>query len=43
MRAQTVGLVKQAVGQKVRAYVLVNNRTDGECAADCAGVGGDAQ
>ena len=29
MRAQTVGLVKQAVGQKVRAYVLVNNRTEG--------------
>ncbi len=29
MRAQTVELVKKAVGQKVRAYVLVNNRSEG--------------
>ena len=29
MRAQTVDLVKKAVGQKVRAYVLVNNRSEG--------------
>ncbi len=29
MRAETVELVKKAVGQKVRAYVLVNNRTEG--------------
>ncbi len=29
MRAQTVELVKKAVGQKARAYVLVNNRSEG--------------
>ncbi|HVG02588.1 MAG TPA: hypothetical protein VM842_06830 [Nitrospira sp.] len=29
MRAQTVDLVKQAVNRKIRAYVLVNNRTEG--------------
>jgi hypothetical protein len=29
MREQTVSLVKEAVGKKVRAYVLVNNRAEG--------------
>lgn len=29
MRAQTVDLVKHAVSRKIRAYVLVNNRTEG--------------
>jgi uncharacterized protein YecE (DUF72 family) len=29
MDAQTVDLVKKAMGQKVRAYVLVNNRSEG--------------
>jgi uncharacterized protein YecE (DUF72 family) len=29
MRAQTMRLVKEAVRQKVRAYVLVNNRSEG--------------
>jgi hypothetical protein len=29
MREQTVELVKKAVGQKVRAHVLVNNRSEG--------------
>jgi hypothetical protein len=29
MRAQTVELLKQAVSRKIRAYVLVNNRTEG--------------
>lgn len=29
MREQTVTLVKEAVRQKVRAYVLVNNRSEG--------------
>lgn len=29
MREQTVELVKKAMGQKVRAYVLVNNRSEG--------------
>ena len=29
MRRQTVGLVKQAVGEGRRAYVLVNNRAEG--------------
>jgi len=29
MRAQTVDLVRQAVNQRIRAYVLVNNRTEG--------------
>jgi len=29
MRAETVGLVKEAVSRRLRAYVLVNNRTEG--------------
>lgn len=29
MRRDTVGLVKQAVGEKRKAYVLVNNRSGG--------------
>jgi hypothetical protein len=29
MRDQTVRLVKQAIGEHRRAYVLVNNRTEG--------------
>lgn len=29
MRAETVVLVKEAVRQKVHAYVLVNNRSEG--------------
>jgi uncharacterized protein YecE (DUF72 family) len=29
MRTQTVDLVKQAVSRRIRAYVLVNNRTEG--------------
>ncbi len=29
MRAETVGLVKQAVSRRIRTYVLVNNRTEG--------------
>ena len=29
MREQTITLVKEAVRQKVRAYVLVNNRSEG--------------
>lgn len=29
MRTETVDLVKQAVGRRIRAYVLVNNRTEG--------------
>ena len=29
MRRQTVNLVKQAIGGKRRAYVLVNNRSEG--------------
>jgi uncharacterized protein YecE (DUF72 family) len=29
MRAETVDLVKQAVSRRIRAYVLVNNRTEG--------------
>ncbi|MEP7152858.1 MAG: hypothetical protein ABI856_14205 [Nitrospira sp.] len=29
MRAQTVELVKQAVSRRLRVYVLVNNRTEG--------------
>ena len=29
MRAETVDLVKQATTQKIRAYVLVNNRAEG--------------
>ena len=29
MRAETVELVKKAVSLKVRAYVLVNNRSEG--------------
>lgn len=29
MRADTVRLVKQAIGQQLRAYVLVNNRAEG--------------
>ena len=29
MRAQTVELVRQAVKQAVRSYVLVNNRAEG--------------
>lgn len=29
MHAQTVDLVKQAVSGRIRAYVLVNNRTEG--------------
>ena len=29
MRQETVSLVKQALARKHRAYVLVNNRTEG--------------
>ena len=29
MRAETVELVKQAVSRRISAYVLVNNRTEG--------------
>ena len=29
MRRETVTLVKQAIGEKRRAYVLVNNRSEG--------------
>jgi hypothetical protein len=29
MREQTVKLVKQAIGERRRAYVLVNNRSEG--------------
>ena len=29
MRAETVDLVTQAISRKIRAYVLVNNRTEG--------------
>ncbi len=29
MRRDTVNLVKQAIGEKRRAYVLVNNRSEG--------------
>lgn len=29
MRAETVDSVKQAVSRRIRAYVLVNNRTEG--------------
>ena len=29
MRAETVELVKQAVSRRLRVYVLVNNRTEG--------------
>ena len=29
MRAETVDLTKQAVSRRIRAYVLVNNRTEG--------------
>jgi len=29
MRGQTVDLVREAIKQKVRVYVLVNNRTEG--------------
>ena len=29
MRRETVELVKQAVSRRIRAYVLVNNRTEG--------------
>ena len=29
MRADTIGLVKQAVAEQRRAYVMVNNRSEG--------------
>jgi uncharacterized protein YecE (DUF72 family) len=41
MRRETVELVKKAVAEGRRAYVLVNNRSEGECAVDGAGTCGD--
>src|SRR6185295_10842584 len=41
MRRDTVELVRQAVAENRRAYVLVNNRAEGKRAVDCAGTCGD--
>ena len=30
MRARTVRLVREAIGQRIPAYVLMNNRTEGK-------------
>ena len=42
MRSETVQLTRQAVSEGRRAYVLVNNRAEGQCALDGAGPRRDA-
>jgi hypothetical protein len=42
MRRETVQRERQAVSEGRRAYVLVNNRTEGKCALDGAGTLPDA-